>query len=133
MMITQALSRSAAPHQTASGHGNAVRQRRPLDQLHDQGLDPVGLFEPVHVRDVRVIQRREDLRLPLNARQPLPVLCKRRNTFNASSRLSARCRARHTVPHPALAQERGDFIGTDARAGRRRHVWSARIIPGGVG
>ena len=39
---------------------DAVRQRRPVDQLHDEGLHAVGIFESVDVRDVRMIQRRQN-------------------------------------------------------------------------
>lgn len=34
-----------------------------LDQLHDEGLHSAALLEPVDVTDVRMIQRRERLRL----------------------------------------------------------------------
>ena len=36
---------------------DAIRQRRPLDQLQDQRLDALGLLQPVDAPDVRVVQR----------------------------------------------------------------------------
>ena len=46
----------------------------PLDQLHDQGDRAVALLEPVDGADVRMVQRREHLRLAPEARQPLGVV-----------------------------------------------------------
>src|SRR5262245_22484397 len=51
----------------------AIGERRPLDQLHDDGRGPVGFFEAVDVRDVLVIERREELGFPLEAREAIMV------------------------------------------------------------
>ena len=40
-----------------------LRQIVTLDEFHDEGAHPAGFFEAVDVRDVRVIQGRERLRL----------------------------------------------------------------------
>ena len=45
----------------------------PLDQLHDQRLGLVGLFQAIDGRYVGVVQRGEDFGLALKPRQPLRV------------------------------------------------------------
>ncbi len=42
--------------------GDAVCQGRSLDQLKDQSCNATGLLEAVNHRNVRMIQRRENLR-----------------------------------------------------------------------
>ena len=44
-----------------------------LDQFHHEGLDAIGVLEPVNGCDVRVIQRGKDFRLALKPGQPLGV------------------------------------------------------------
>ena len=48
-----------------------------LDQLHDEGARAAGLLEPVDLRDVRVVERGERLRLALEARQALGIAPRR--------------------------------------------------------
>src|SRR4029434_352261 len=53
--------------------GNAVGERRPFDQLHDERLCVAGVFQAVHVRDVRMVQRGENLGLALKPRQTIVI------------------------------------------------------------
>ena len=50
-----------------------IRQRRPFDQLQDQRPDALRLLQPVDAPDVGVVQRRQDLGLPLEAGQAVRV------------------------------------------------------------
>ena len=52
---------------------DAVRQRRPFDQLQDQRLDAVSFLQPVDAPDVGMVQRRQHLGFPLEASQPVGV------------------------------------------------------------
>ena len=54
-----------------------LSQRRPLDQFHDQSANAVALFQSVNGGDVRMVQRREHLRLALEARHALGVVGER--------------------------------------------------------
>src|SRR5215471_21649968 len=54
-----------------------VGERLTLHQLQDESLDAVRLFETVDRRDVRMVQSRQDLRLPPKSRQPIRVRGKR--------------------------------------------------------
>ena len=49
---------------------DAVRERRPLHQLHHQRVDRAAVLESVDLGDVRVVQRRERLRFTVKARDP---------------------------------------------------------------
>ena len=45
-----------------------------LDQLHHERRDAVGSLEAVDLRDVRMVERREDLRFALEARQTIGIV-----------------------------------------------------------
>ena len=44
-----------------------------VDQLHDEGVQPALLFEPVNVRDVRMVQRGERAGLALESREAVRI------------------------------------------------------------
>ena len=73
---------------------DALRQGRPLDQFEDQGLDALGLFQPVDGADVGMVQRGEDLGLALEAGQTVGAVNASGNTLSATSRSSFVSRAR---------------------------------------
>ena len=52
---------------------DAVGQRRSFDQLHDERLHAIRLLKAVDVRDVRMIQRGEDLCFALEPSQSVRV------------------------------------------------------------
>jgi hypothetical protein len=49
----------------------------PLDELHDQRANAVGLFEAVNDRNVGMIQRRKGFGFAFESRQPLRIVRKR--------------------------------------------------------
>ena len=51
----------------------SIRDRLPLDQLHHQRLDAVGVFDAVNGGDVRMIERRQDARFALEARPSIGI------------------------------------------------------------
>ena len=54
--------------------GQPLGQGRPVDQLHHQRTTAVGaLLDAVDLRDVRVVQAGEELRLALEAGEPLRI------------------------------------------------------------
>ena len=56
------------------GHGAArdpIRERRTVDELHHQRVRAAGILETVNLRDVRMIEGREDLRLLMEACEAL--------------------------------------------------------------
>ena len=53
--------------------GDAIRQRRPLDQFHHQRDGARALFEAVNLRDVGMVQGGEDFSLALKPRESFRV------------------------------------------------------------
>ena len=97
---------------------DAVGERRPLDQLHDEGLHTIRLLQTVDVSDVRMIERGEDLRLSLEPREPVRVRRERiRQHLQGIVPLERRVMGAPDLAHPALANQGGDFIGAEATAG----------------
>ena len=56
-----------------SALGNAVGQRRSLDQFHHERDGARALFEAVNLRDVRMVQGGEDFSLALKPRESVRV------------------------------------------------------------
>jgi len=56
---------------------DSVSERRPFDQLHDQGVSVVGVFESVNRSDVRVIERGEDFGFALKPGHSFSIACER--------------------------------------------------------
>ena len=71
-----------------------IRQRRPFDELEHERSHAVGLFDAVNRPDVRVIERREQPRFPLEPRQPLGIAGKQRRQHLD----------RHVPPEPRIAR-----------------------------
>ena len=97
---------------------------------------PIDLLEPVDLRDARVIEGGEDLRLTLEARDALGIAREGLGQrFDGDVAAEARVPGAVDLTH-AAGPERGDHvIGTDTGAGRQRHVESATILArtGGYG
>ena len=84
-----------------------LRQRLALDELEHERLDVAGLLQPVDRRDVRVVQRRQDLRLALEPRQPLRVLRHRlRQHLDRDVAVELRVPRPVHLSHPARAERR---------------------------
>ncbi len=52
---------------------DAIGKRRAVDQLHDERMRRAAVFEAVDLGDVRMIERGEDLRFAMKAREPIRV------------------------------------------------------------
>ena len=92
---------------------DAVRERRPLDQLQHQRLDTLaGFFEAVNRGDVRMVERGEHLRLAPEPREPLRIGGEGSGRiFSATSRFSVG-RARDTpLPCRRRPGRRGSRTG----------------------
>src|SRR5262245_66325438 len=54
--------------------GDPARKRFPFDQLHDECQRAVELLGAINLSDVRVTQRREQLRFPLKSRHTIRIV-----------------------------------------------------------
>ena len=52
---------------------DAIGERRPFDELHDERRRAVTALETIYMSDVRVIERREHFGFALKAREPIGV------------------------------------------------------------
>ena len=94
-----------------------IGERRPFDQLEHQRLDAVGLLEAVDRRDVRMVERREHLRLALEARQPLGVGDERLGQhLERHLALEPGVAGAPDLAHAACAEGGEDLVRSQARA-----------------
>ena len=99
------------------------RERRPFDELHDERHDAVALFQAVDVRNVRVVQRREDFCLAVKASEAFGVRCERvGQDLDGDLPLQLGVRRSIHLAHSAHADLGGDFVRAEASAWGERHV-----------
>src|SRR5262245_8102943 len=125
------------------------RRQRPLQQpflerlafeiLHHQETDRrwrsagrgrIGRFpDVVQVADVRMIQRRDRLRLALEAGAAVGVRGERlAQDLDRHDPIEARVAGLVDVAHPAAAERRQDLVWTETRAGTQRHRLGGKIV-----
>jgi len=98
------------------------RQGRSLDQLQHQRPRAVGFLDAVDGGDVRVVEAGEDLRFPLEPREPIRV--SREGVGQDLQRdlaVELRVGGLPDLSHAALAQEGGDVVVPEAGAGSEGH------------
>ena len=99
---------------------------------------PSDFSEAVDVRDVRMIERREDFRFALEAGEPLGIRRDRgRQDLDGDLALQLRVGRPIHLAHPACADLGGDFVGAEARAGSegqslRRGLYGPHGSPDGL-
>ena len=102
---------------------DALREVLALDQFHHQRGDAVALFEAVDRRDVRMIQRGEDLGLARETRQAIGVVRERlRQDLDRDIAVQLGVARPEHLPHAALADRRGDFVDAESGAGSERQA-----------
>ena len=100
-----------------------LRQVLTFDELEDERRDAVGLFEAVNVRDVRMVQRGEDLRFTTEAHQAIGIIRDRgQEDFNRDVAIQLRVARLVDLAHPACTEGGEDFVGPEAGAGCQSHV-----------
>jgi hypothetical protein len=97
-----------------------------------------AIFDAVNLRDVGMVQRREQLGLALKSRQPLSVIRERiGQNFDRDFALQARIPRAIDLAHTAGADEGDDFVGAEASAGANGHFCNSlsqfkTMVIGGV-
>jgi hypothetical protein len=88
-----------------------------FDELDHQRRGAVAVLEPVDLRDVRVIQRREHFRFALEPRQPFGITGDgRRQHLQRDLPLQVGVGRAIHLAHAAFAQQRDDVVGAKARS-----------------
>ena len=119
---------------SSSGIGpRAIRCDRssPSTSSITSARDAARFFEAVDARDVRMIQRREDLRFALEAREAIGIVRERvRQDLDRDVAIQLRVARAIDLAHAACADRGDDFVDAEARAGGEGQV-AASIRAGG--
>ena len=95
--------------------GDHASQRRPLDQFHDQRRCAAGLVEAKYLRDVRMIERGQHPRFPLERHQPLAIAGHGDGEdLDRDVALEPRVVRAIDLAHPARSQDADDVVPADA-------------------
>ena len=105
-----------------------IGDRLALDQLEHERVGLAAVFESVNRRDVRMIERGEELRFPFETSQAIGV--EREigwEHLESDISISFRSRARYTFAHAAGTQRAGDLVGPMRVPGVSAISSSARV------
>ena len=103
-------------HRTAR---DALRQIVALDELHHQRAQAAALFESVDRRDLRMVQRREDLGFTGKSREAVGVVGDRvGQDFERDLATELRVARPIDLPHAAFADLGGDLVDAETGAGK---------------
>ncbi len=111
-----------------------IRERRAIDELHHErthGRLPGGpgrkVLEPVDLRDVRVVQGREQLCLSIESHEAFDVAREQlRQDLHGDVAIEPRVARAVHFPHTACAEQELNLVHAEAGAGREGHriEWS---------
>ncbi len=94
---------------------DSVSERRPIDQLQHQSLRAVALLEAVNGRDVRMIERGEELRLALEPQPAVGLECEQLGQdLQRDVAIQLRVARAVHLAHSADTQRADDMVGTDS-------------------
>ena len=95
-----------------------LRQCRTFDQFQDQSV----LLKAVNARDIRMVQRREELRFSLESRDALFIGGELvRQHLDGYVAVELRVASAIDLAHPTLADRGDDFVGAEVRSNFERH------------
>ena len=102
--------------------GKPMGQVLAVDQLHDEGMQPALLLEPVNVRDVRMVQRGKRAGLALESREAVRIGREElRQDLDGDVTFKLRVAGAIDLAHPAHADLGQDLVHTYASAAGERH------------
>ena len=103
--------------------GDAVGECLAVDELEDEHLLTIDLFQPVDRADVRVVQRRQHLRFAPEAREPFGSMGEAvRQRFQRDVTTQPCVSGPIDLSHTAGTERRQDFVRTEARTRGERHL-----------
>ncbi len=102
--------------------GDALGQRRPLHQLHDQAAYAVRFFQSVDGGDVGMVERSQHPRLALEPRQAIGMVRKALGQ-DLQSHVTVQLAIPDAIylPHSARSQRAADFIMAEVVTDRQQH------------
>ena len=97
-------------------------KRQTFDELENQRGRITTVFEPVDLRDVRMVQRREHFGFSLKPRKPLRIPDERRGqNFQRDVAVELRVASAIDLARPTHTNGRNDFVRSEARASNECH------------
>ncbi len=109
--------------------GDAVRERRALDELHDQCTDAARVLESVDLRDVGVVERCQHLRLAFEPREAIGVVGDgRQEHFERHIAMEFAVVRQVDFAHPSASQVGADLVRAKASAGGENHDVSGLCV-----
>ncbi len=98
-----------------------IGERRLFDKFHHTRDDFVRLLEPVDVRDVWMVQRREHLRFTTKSREAIGIVGDGgQQHLDRDVAIQLRVVGAIDLAHAADTKQADDFIWTESRAGNER-------------
>ena len=129
--LRRSVSRSATLRQSGWPARETLREILAVDEFHHQCADAVGFLQAVDVRDVRVVERGEDLRFSLEAGEAIGIIRERgRQNLDCDVAIQLGVRARYTSPMPPAP--RADWISYGPRHDPGASVIAALARSGGA-
>ena len=102
---------------------DTLGERRPLNQFEYEGKTAWRLLQPVDGTDVRIVERRKQLRLPLETGKPFGCTGDRRGEhLDRHVTLQLRVASTVDLAHPSDADELAYLVRAEPRAGTEGHL-----------
>ena len=97
---------------------DSLRQILAFDEFEHERLDAIGVFDAVNLRDVRMIERRKQLRLSAEPGETIRIVGDGGQQYlDCDVAIQLRVARAVDLAHAARANGRNDFVGAKARAG----------------
>jgi hypothetical protein len=92
-----------------------IGERGPLDQLHDQCVEAARILEAIDLRDVRMVERRKELRFPTEPCEAVGIVGQGgQQDLDRDKAIQRRITGAVDISHPARADERRDLVRANA-------------------
>ena len=94
-----------------------------VDKFHDERARAASFFDAVDLRDVRMIESGERLRLTREPREAIPIRSEERRhnlQCHIATELGVACAV--NLAHAARAEHRNNFVRADSGAGGETHL-----------
>ena len=120
----EGLGNRQAAEALVTARRDSRRERVAFDQFQHERADAVRFFQTIDRPDVRVIQRREDLRLPLESSEAFRIAGEQLwKDFDRDVTIQLGVAGAIDLTHPADAEEGSDLVRAEASARLQRHWW----------
>jgi hypothetical protein len=91
-----------------------IRESRTLDELHDQEGTGLAFFDAMNVRDIRMVERGENLRFAPKARQSIDIRCDGgKKNLDRDVAIQFRITGPIHLAHAAHADERSNVVASE--------------------